>query len=89
MLMAFAPMLTFLIGVALIGYYLAAAVVDHRYIGRLRLQLLGFAFVGALFYVSAIWYHPLTKPGGVHVFQFVSFSFANKCLSKYAVQNLR
>ena len=57
---------------ALIGYYLAATVVDNRYIGRLRLQLLGFAMVAILFYVSAIWYHPLTSKGGIHVFQFVS-----------------
>ena len=32
-------------GVALIGYYCAAAVVDNRYIGRLRLQALGFFMV--------------------------------------------
>lgn len=61
-------------GVALIGYYLAAAVVDNRYIGRLRLQLLGFFMVAVLFYVSAIWYHPLTSKGGIHTFQFVSLS---------------
>lgn len=59
-------------GVALIGYYMAAAVVDNRYIGRLRLQLLGFAFVAVLFYVSAIFYHPLTTKGGIQTFQFVS-----------------
>ena len=59
-------------GIALIGYYLAATVVDNRYIGRLRLQLLGFAMVATLFMVSAIWYHPLTSKGGIHVFQFVS-----------------
>ena len=56
----------------MIGYYLAAAVVDNRYIGRLRLQLLGFFMVAVLFYVSAIWYHPLTSKGGIHTFQFVS-----------------
>lgn len=61
-----------LTGVALIGYYLAAAVVDNRYIGRLRLQLLGFFMVAVLFYVAAIWYHPLTSKGGIHAFQFVS-----------------
>lgn len=58
-------------GVALIGYYMAAAVVDNRYIGRVRLQILGFLMVAALFYVSAIWYHPLTSKGGIHTFQFV------------------
>ncbi len=41
-------------GIALIGYYLAATVVDNRYVGRVRLQLLGFLMVAILFYVSAI-----------------------------------
>ena len=54
---------------------MAAAVVDNRYIGRLRLQLLGFFMVAVLFYVSAIWYHPLTSKGGIHTFQFVRLSF--------------
>jgi MFS family permease len=60
-------------GIALIGYYLAATVVDNRYVGRVRLQLLGFLMVAILFYVSAIWYHPLTSKGGIHVFQFIYF----------------
>lgn len=59
-------------GIALIGYYMAAAVVDNRYVGRVRLQLLGFLMVAILFYISAIWYHPLTSKGGIHAFQFVS-----------------
>lgn len=60
-------------GVALIGYYLAATVVDNRYVGRLRLQLLGFFMVAVLFFTSAIWYHPLTSKGGIHTFQFIYF----------------
>jgi MFS family permease len=60
-------------GVALIGYYLAATVVDNRYIGRLRLQAFGFLMVAVLFYVAAIWYHPLTSKGGITTFQFVYF----------------
>ena len=42
-------------GIALIGYWAAACVIDNRYMGRLRLQLLGFFWVAVLFYVSAIW----------------------------------
>ncbi|KAK9795893.1 hypothetical protein WJX73_010315 [Symbiochloris irregularis] len=60
-------------GCALVGYYFAAFTVDSRYVGRQRIQLFGFLMVGALFFVSAIWYHPLTTPGGIHVFQFIYF----------------
>lgn len=60
-------------GCALVGYYVAAFTVDCRYLGRLRIQLFGFLMVAILFYVSAIFYHPLTTPGGIHVFQFVYF----------------
>ena len=60
-------------GCALVGYYVAAFTVDNKYVGRIRIQLLGFFMVALLFFVSAIWYHELTKPGGIHVFQFVYF----------------
>lgn len=60
-------------GCALIGYYVAAFTVDSKYVGRIRIQLLGFAMVGILFFVSAIWYKELIKPGGIHVFQFIYF----------------
>ena len=78
---------------------MAAAVVDNRYIGRLRLQILGFIMVAVLFYVSAIWYHPLTSKGGIHSFQFVRPSLSQTpcpllraqgisdlCLPHYALQ---
>ena len=60
-------------GCALVGYYVSAFTVDSKYVGRIRIQLLGFAMVGALFFVSAIWYKDLIKPGGIHVFQFIYF----------------
>ncbi len=34
-------------------------------VGRLRIQIFGFAMVGILFMISAIWYHPLTTRGGL------------------------
>ena len=52
---------------------MAAFTVDSKYVGRIRIQLLGFGMVAALFYVAAIWYPILIKPGGIHVFQFVYF----------------
>ncbi|KAK9914956.1 hypothetical protein WJX75_002900 [Coccomyxa subellipsoidea] len=60
-------------GCALIGYYVSAALVDNPKVGRLRIQIFGFAMVGTLFMVSAIWYHPLTTKGGIGTFQFIYF----------------
>ena len=40
-------------GIALIGYYFAAALVDNIYWGRVRLQLVGFTMVSILFFISA------------------------------------
>ena len=60
-------------GVALIGYWLAAAVVDNPKIGRLRLQLLGFAADAILFYIAAAAYPSLTSKKGLPTFQFIYF----------------
>ena len=60
-------------GIALIGYWAAAFLIDDIYYGRLRMQLIGFIFVAALFYIGAGAYIPLTKPGGIHAFQFIYF----------------
>lgn len=60
-------------GVALVGYWLAAAVVDNPKIGRLRLQLLGFAADAILFYISAAIYPSLTSKKGLPSFQFIYF----------------
>ncbi|KAK9842394.1 hypothetical protein WJX84_005508, partial [Apatococcus fuscideae] len=60
-------------GIALIGYWVAAFLIDDIYYGRLRMQLFGFLFVAALFYVGAGAYIPLTKAGGIHAFQFIYF----------------
>ena len=60
-------------GVALIGYWLAAAVVDNARVGRLRLQLLGFAADGILLYIAAAAYPSLTSKKGLPTFQFIYF----------------
>ena len=60
-------------GVALIGYWLAAAVIDNPRVGRLRLQLLGFGAVCVLFYISAAVYPSLTTKKGLPTFQFIYF----------------
>ena len=60
-------------GVALIGYWLAAAVIDNPKVGRLRLQLLGFAAVCILFYLAAAIYPSLASKKGLPTFQFIYF----------------
>ena len=60
-------------GVALIGYWLAAAVVDNPRVGRLRLQLMGFAADGILFYIAAAVYPSLISKKGLPSFQFIYF----------------
>jgi MFS family permease len=60
-------------GVALIGYYFSAALVDNIYWGRVRIQLLGFTMVSILFFISAAKYPTLIKPNNIGVFQFIYF----------------
>ncbi len=57
----------------MIGYWLAAAVIDNPRVGRLRLQLLGFAAVCILFYVAAAVYPRLASKKGLPTFQFIYF----------------
>ncbi|BDA43280.1 probable inorganic phosphate transporter 1-3 [Coccomyxa sp. Obi] len=52
-------------GCALVGYYVTAGLVDNPKVGRLRIQIFGFAMVGTLFMISAACYHPLTTRGGL------------------------
>lgn len=59
--------------VALVGYYFAAFTVDRAWMGRRRMQMMGFAWMFALFLVCAIAYKPLTQPSGIHWFQFLYF----------------
>jgi len=60
-------------GVALVGYYFSAALVDNIYWGRVRLQLIGFTMVSILFFISAGKYHTLTQDNYIGLFQFIYF----------------
>jgi hypothetical protein len=58
----------------MVGYYLAAMLIDHRFYGRTRMQAVGFAAIFILFIISAALYPQLTVPGTpVKVFQFMYF----------------
>ena len=60
-------------GVALIGYYFAAFTIDKQWMGRKRMQSLGFFMTGFLFLMCAVFYTDLTKPGNIHWFQFLYY----------------
>jgi MFS family permease len=69
------------IGVALVGYYMAAFLIDHKFYGRTRMQSVGFLAIFILFVIAASLYPTLIKPGAaIKVFQFIYFfsSFWNQ-----------
>ena len=41
------------IGVELVGYYLAALLIDHKFYGRKKMQIIGFLMDGILFLICA------------------------------------
>lgn len=51
------------IAVSLVGYYLAAFLIDHKYYGRVRMQQVGFAMDFLLFLFGAIFFDQLRQPG--------------------------
>lgn len=46
---------------ALVGYYFAAYTIDTRWMGRLRMQIMGFTLTAILYFASAIWYEQLVN----------------------------
>lgn len=69
------------IAVSLVGYYLAAFLIDHKSYGRVRMQQVGFAMDFILFLVCAIWFKQLQRPGAnIKVFQALYYlsSFFNQ-----------
>jgi len=62
------------IGCALIGYYLAALLIDHKLYGRKRMQMVGFGMSFLLFVIAASTFPLLDKKGpGSHAFEFIYF----------------
>jgi hypothetical protein len=69
------------IGVSLVGYYMAAILMDHKMYGRKWRQANAFAADFILFIIAAILYNDLTEEGaGIQWFQFIYFfsSFWNQ-----------
>lgn len=61
------------VGVSLVGYYLAAFLVDHKFYGRKRMQTGGFLMCGILYLLPAIWYKQLKSPQHIKGFQTIYF----------------
>ena len=57
--------------VALAGYYVAALTVDTKWMGRVRMQLMGFFVSALLFFVSAGDYENLKQPGNIPAYEFI------------------
>jgi hypothetical protein len=58
--------------VALVGYYFAAFTVDRKWMGRVRMQNMGFLMCTIIFFCS-IFYDTLVKKQNIHWFQFLYF----------------
>ena len=62
------------VGCSLVGYHMAAILVDHKLYGRVRMQAIGFLVIFVLFVIPAAMYGTLTKPGTpIKLFQFMYF----------------
>ncbi|KAG2435777.1 hypothetical protein HXX76_006973 [Chlamydomonas incerta] len=59
--------------VALCGYYFAAFTVDRPWMGRMRMQVMGFAWMFVLFLICAVHYDQLRTPKYIHTFQFLYY----------------
>jgi len=62
------------VGCELVGYYLAALLMDHKFYGRKRMQAVGFIMSFLLFIIAAAIFPQLNQKGaGGHAFEFIYF----------------
>lgn len=59
--------------VALCGYYFAAFTIDKPWMGRMRMQCMGFAWMFVLFLICAVRYNELSTHKWIHAFQFLYY----------------
>jgi MFS family permease len=66
--------------VALVGYYFAAFTIDRAWMGRKRMQVMGFSITAMLFLICGTAYNSLIKPQYIQLFQFMYYfsSFAGQ-----------
>jgi hypothetical protein len=64
------------VGVSLVGYYMAALLIDHKFYGRRRMQAIGFLADFILFIIPATLFTSLSRQGTpIKVFQFMHMYF--------------
>ncbi|ORY27623.1 major facilitator superfamily domain-containing protein [Naematelia encephala] len=61
------------VGVSLCGYYMAALMIDWKFYGRRKMQIVGFLADGILFLIPAIWYNQLQEPKHIKGFQTIYY----------------
>ncbi|RSH95744.1 hypothetical protein EHS25_000836 [Saitozyma podzolica] len=61
------------VGVEMVGYYLAALLIDYKFYGRKRMQIVGFLADGILFLICAIWFDQLESHAHIKGFQTIFF----------------
>lgn len=61
------------IAVSLVGYYLAALLMDHKLYGRVRMQAVGFLMMFLLFVIASFLFNDLIKPQHIHAFQAIYY----------------
>jgi len=68
------------IAVSLCGYYLASFLIDHKFYGRRKMQIVGFMMDFILFIIPAYHYKYYSSIAGIHGFQAMYFlsSFFNQ-----------
>ncbi|CAH0000999.1 unnamed protein product [Clonostachys byssicola] len=68
------------ITVSMVGYYLAALLIDNKFYGRKMMQQVGFFMCFLMFVIPAFRYKYYTSPEGIHSFQAMYFisSFFNQ-----------
>lgn len=59
--------------IGLVGYYFAAFTIDQRWMGRVRMQNMGFLVSAALFLACGYAYDTLVQPGYIGLFQFLYY----------------
>eukprot|EP01138_Halocafeteria_seosinensis_P009413 gb/GECG01009619.1/.p1 GENE.gb/GECG01009619.1/~~gb/GECG01009619.1/.p1 ORF type:complete len:548 (+),score=42.29 gb/GECG01009619.1/:1-1644(+) len=59
--------------IAYLGYFVAAYTMDKQWMGRRKMQAMGFAMVGAIFLLCGCAYNTLKTPDYIHIFQLLYY----------------
>eukprot|EP01138_Halocafeteria_seosinensis_P001688 gb/GECG01001730.1/.p1 GENE.gb/GECG01001730.1/~~gb/GECG01001730.1/.p1 ORF type:complete len:599 (+),score=85.86 gb/GECG01001730.1/:1-1797(+) len=60
--------------IAYVGYFVAAFTIDRKWMGRRKMQVMGFTIVTLIFLICGFAYHTLRTPAYIHVFQLLYYA---------------